>query len=146
MYSAEGQSVVSDPSNYVAGVVGQGGDGYWYSMDANGSMYLWTTSGWQATAASAETGSDTVTIVGPPSGGGSINDLVNQAYALGDQAAIDALGGIQQTEKDTISSILAPGDKDRDGTIDPSDYDPSDPSVQEPMDIPDEPDPYDSDY
>ncbi len=140
--SAEGQSVLNDPSN-VSTVVVQGGDGYWYSQDANGYQYLWTTSGWQATT--AETDSDTVT-VGPPTGGNSVNDLVMQAIASGDQAAIDATQQIQQSYTDSGSIWLQPGDIDHDKVVDSSDYDPHDPSVQDATDAPIEPDPYDSDY
>lgn len=145
MYSAEGQSVVSDPSNYTAGVVIQGGDGYWYSMDTNNNWNLWTTSGWQPTTAPAENDPNIVT-VGPPTAGNSVNDLVLQAIASGDQAAIDATQQIQQSYTDSGSLWLRPGDMDHDNVADGSDYDPIDPSVQDATDAPIEPDPYDSDY
>lgn len=151
-YSAEGQSVLNDPSNY-ATVVVQGGDGYWYSVDANGFMYLWTTSGWQATAASVEIDPNTVTI-GPPTVGSSETDLLNQVYASGDPALIEWYKEYQEKIENMNEIWLNEGgepdkplsdDWDQDSIEDNRDWDPYDSSVQDPLDVPAEPDPYEAD-
>jgi len=169
-YSAEGQSVLADPSSYAAGVMAESG-GYWYTQDASGYQYLWTASGWVPTTATAETdpsvaviggtssgvsdgGVDSTTpastVVGPPTAGDSVNNLVTQAIASGDPTAIAAAQQIQESQENMNEIWLNPGgepdkpvgeDIDQDSIVDGSDYDPYDSSVQDPIDVPS-----DSDY
>jgi len=148
--SAEGQSVLNDPSNYSTVVV-QAGDGYWYTQDANGYQYLWTTSGWMPAAGTTETTDPNTGTVGPPTAGDSEAALIQQVYDSGDPALIDFYQDLQETKGDMIEIVLNPGgepdkplsdDWDRDSISNSSDYAPYDYNVQDPIDVP----PDDTDY
>jgi hypothetical protein len=131
--SAEGQSVLSNPSNYAAGALAESG-GYWYSQDANGNLYLWTTSGWVPTTATAQT-DPSATVAGPPVGGGSPDELNSAVYETGDPAAIDLFQQAQEAQEGMIDPSLAPSDVDQDNVTDGSDVRPYDPDFQDAGDV-----------
>jgi hypothetical protein len=139
MYSAEGESVQADPSNYIAGVVIQGGDGYWYSMDTNNNWNLWTTSGWQPTTVPAEDDPNIVTI-GPPTAGNSVSDFFDVAMASGDPNAIALAHQLQDSHDRVIEMWLEPSNSDGDSKPDSSDWNPIDSSVQDAGDFYDDTD------